>query len=213
MNISFLAGVDNWAAGLGKLRDVVRQEVLAEQLREVMSTVKDGPADIRARVRLVVGPGEAAPDIVPGPFDAILCHGVLPYLDDLAPMLGAISGVAAPQATLSLLVRNGAAMAMRHALQGKWDEALAAFDDRDYVNRLGLAAHAHVAADLDLALAGDGWTRQRSYGVRVFTDHLETEPLPPPETLCKLLAAEREAGRQAPYRHVAALLHLVYTRS
>ncbi|MDQ3734926.1 MAG: methyltransferase domain-containing protein, partial [Actinomycetota bacterium] len=154
MNISFLAGVDNWAAGLGKLRDVVRQEVLAEQLREVMSTVKDGPADVldigcgqgtqalrlaraghtvtgldisvelldrfesalsaepadvRARVRLVVGPGEAAPDIVPGPFDAILCHGVLPYLDDLAPMLGAISGVAAPQATLSLLVRNGAA--------------------------------------------------------------------------------------------------------
>lgn len=254
---SFLSGVDAWVRGLGKLRDVARQHVLAAQLSDVLAArnltrakvldlgcgqgtqalllaraghvvtgldistdlldvfrtaLRAEPDDVRDRVRLIIGPGEAAPELTGGRFDLILCHGVLPYLDDLAPMLAAMSEVAAPRATLSLLVRNGYAMAMRAGLQGNWADAVSAFDESRYVNRLGLDARAHTPESLDPLLAGLGWQRQCWYGVRVFTDHLDDEPAPEGERLTSMLAAEQEAGRRDPYRAVAALLHIVYFR-
>lgn len=253
----FLAGVDEWLGVLGRLRDVVRQEVLAAQVTEVLRSrdlvrarvldvgcgqgtqalqlaraghdvtgldistdllarfaeaLRAEPADVQARVRLVHGPGEQAPDLVDGSYEVILCHGVLPYLDDLTPMLRALSRVAAPEATLSLLVRNGYAMAMRPGLQGKWDAAMAGFDSLGYVNRLGLTARAHTPEELDPLVEPDGWRRNRWYGVRVFTDQHDDPALPPPYQLSRLLAAEHEAGRRDPYRQVAALLHVIYTR-
>jgi len=253
----FLAGVDKWVAGLGRLRDLVRQEVLAAQLSEVLvnrglsrgrvldvgcgqgtqalllaraghevtgldispdllarfelALASEAP-EVQARVLLMQGQGEAAEDLVAGPFDLILCHGVLPYLDDATPILGALSRVAAKRAAISVLVRNGHAMAMRPGLQGKWAEAVSAFDDLGYVNRLGLAARAHTPEDLDPILNGDGWQRHGWYGVRVFTDHREGEALPALKELSLLLATEHEAGRRDPYRQVAALLHIIYTR-
>lgn len=256
-NTSFLAGVDQWVGGLGRLRDVVRQHVLAEQLGHVLAQrgVSRGsvldvgcgqgtqalllaraghqvtgldispdllekfrvalgtePADVAARVRLIQGPGEAAPEIAGDSYDLILCHGLLPYLDDPAPMLNALSECAAAEAVLSLLVRNGYATAMRDGLRGRWAGALAAFDSPDYVNRLGLAAHAHTPEELDRVTARHGWRRSEWYGVRVFTDHRDDEAPPPAYQLAQLLASESEAGRRDPYRQVAALLHIVYTR-
>jgi len=256
-NTRFLDGVEKWIGVLGQLRDVVRQQVLAAQLAEVLdernlrqarvldvgcgqgtqalllaraghvitgldistdllsrfeSALSLEPAQVRARVRLVRGPGEAAPDIAAGPYDVILCHGVLPYLDELTPMLSALSDVAAQPGILSLLVRNGHAMAMRDGLQGNWGDALAAFESRTYVNRLGLAARAHTPDELDDILGTQGWRRVGWYGVRVFTDPRYDEALPPTDELSLLLAAEQQAGCHDPYRRVAALLHVVYTR-
>lgn len=76
----------------------------------------------------------------PGSFDAVLCHGVLMYFDDPDPLLAAMARVLAPGGLLSLLVRNGDALALRPALLGDWAEARRAFDDTRYVNRLGVAA-------------------------------------------------------------------------
>jgi S-adenosylmethionine-dependent methyltransferase len=238
---------------LGRLRDVVRQEVLRSQLaalpqlRRTPARVLDigcgqgtqalhlaraghavtgidasaellaafegalagEPADVAARVRLIHGAGENAPDLVTGAFDVVLCHGVLMYLGDITPMLTALSQVADADGAISLLVRNGLAPSMRDGLRGDWPAAVAAFDRKDYVNRLGLHARAHTPADTDEVLAPLGWQRREWFGVRVFTDHLD-EPAPGPAQLTGLLAAEREAGGRDPYRSVAALLHLVY---
>ena len=169
------------------------------------------PAEVRARVRLIHGPGEAAPDLVAGPFDLVLCHGVLMYFDDIAPMLVALSAVTTENAVLSLLIRNGLALAMRDGLRGDYPAALGAFDTRQYTNRLGLPARAHTPADVDRAVAPFGWRRERWYGVRVFTDHRD-ESAPADAELADLLAAECEAGARDPYRQVAALLHLAYAR-
>lgn len=196
-----------WLARAG--HEVTGLDISTELLSRFTETLAVEPAEVRDRVRLVHGLGEAAPEATPGPFDVILCHGVLMYLDDITPMLGALSAVAAEQAILSLLVRNGVSMAMRDGLRGNYNDALAAFDSRDYVNRLGLPAHAHIPEDLDEVLHRHGWRRDDWYGVRVFTDHLDEEA-PPQEQLLTLLAAEREAGRRDPYRQVAALLHTVY---
>ncbi len=253
---AFTPGTASWIGVLGRLRDVVRQEVLRSQLaglpqlghrparvldvgcgqgtqalhlaragHEVTgldpsgdllaafeAALADEPAEVTARVRLIRGLGEQAPELVTGEhanFDLVLCHGVLMYLGDITPMLAALTRVAAPGGAISLLVRNGLATAMRDGLRGDWAAAVAAFDARDYVNRLGLAAHAHAPGDVDAVLGPLGWQRSRWFGVRVFTDHVD-QPAPAAADLTDLLAAEREAGRREPYRSVAALLHLVY---
>jgi SAM-dependent methyltransferase len=252
----FLAGIDRWRSGLGRLRDVVRQELVAAELVDVLDelgvhdaqildagcgqgtqalrlaqaghrvtgldlsddlldafahALDDEPQDVRERVRFVRGSAQEVADRAPGRYDVLLCHGVLMYLTDVAPLLTALTEVAAPTAVLSLLVRNGIAPAMRDGLRGEWPGALAAFDSRDYVNRLGVPAHAHAPSDLDAVLGPLGWRRHVWYGVRVFTDHRD-EPAPPAEQLVALLAAERQAASRDPYRSVAALLHLVYRR-
>lgn len=191
--------------------EVTGLDISAELLGRFAEALASEPAEVRARVCVLEGPGEAAPQIAPGPFEVVLCHGVLMYLDDVAPMLSALSAVAADRAVMSLLVRNGLAPAMRDGLRGRWNDALAAFDRRDYVNGLGVAAHAHTPREIDLATSRYGWQPQRWYGVRVFSDHRE-EQAPPADELSALLAAELEAGRRDPYREVAALLHLVYSR-
>jgi SAM-dependent methyltransferase len=191
--------------------DVTGLDVSAELLGHFEQALDGEPAEVRARVRLVQGPGEAAADLVPGPFDLVLRHGVLMYLDDIGPMLAALSAVAGEHAGLSLLVRNGLALAMRDGLRGDFPAALSAFDTLEYTNRFGLRAQAHSPDIIDRAVAPLGWQRRRWYGVRVFTDHLD-EPAPAGAELADVLAAELEAGSRDPYRQVAPILHLYYVR-
>jgi S-adenosylmethionine-dependent methyltransferase len=184
-------------------------DVSDELLGRFAATLEREPAAVRERVRLVHGGGENAPELVDGPFDVLLCHGVLMYLDDVAPLLRGLTAVAAPGALLSLLVRNGLAPAMREGLRGDWAGARRAFDDLGYVNALGLEARAHRPEELDAVTRPLGWRPHDWFGVRVFCDHRD-EPAPAGKELAELLAAEREAGRRDPYRSVAALLHLTY---
>ena len=172
------------------------------------------PAPVRDRVRLVQGDAEAAAALfAPSSFDAVLCHGVLMYFPDPGPLLDAIARVAAPGGVVSLLVRNGDALAMRPGLLGDWDGAGQAFDGDGYRNRIGVSARADRLDDLTAALAARQLAVTRWYGVRVFTDTAASDaPLPGPAALDALLRAEEQAGRTDPYRHVAALLHLVAVR-
>ena len=170
------------------------------------------PPEVAARVRLVQGTGEDAARLAGTGFGAVLCHGVLMYQPDPVPLLTGLTAAAGPGGVLSLLVRNGLALAMRDGLRGDAAGALAAFGRLEYVNRLGLAARAHTPDQLDAILRPLGWRRAAWFGVRVFTDHRD-EPAPAAGPLAGLLAAEREAGRTDPYRSVAALLHLVYRRT
>jgi len=101
---------------------------------------------------------------------------------------------------------------MRDGLRGNWADALGRFDHLDYVNRLGVPAHAHTPDDVEQFLAPLGWRPQAWFGVRVFTDHRD-EPVPDALELEQLLAAEQQAGARDPYRQVAALLHLTYIRA
>jgi S-adenosylmethionine-dependent methyltransferase len=186
-------------------------DLSADLLADFDRALRQEPTDVRSRVRVVHGPIEDLPSLVAGTFDLVLCHGLLMYFDDIGPPLDALDAVAGPTARLSLLVRNGLAPAMRDGLRGDWAAAVASFDRLDYVNRLGVPAHAHTPDMVDRALAPLGWRSQRWYGVRVFTDQHGNTP-PPTDNLVALLTAEEQAGRRDPYRQVAALLHLVYAR-
>jgi S-adenosylmethionine-dependent methyltransferase len=260
MHTSFTAGEQNWQTRLGKLRDVVRQELVTRQLSaelppppvpvidlgcgqgtQALRLARRGyavtgvdasagllarferdlaaePAEVRARVRVERGLIEHwAERGVVSPAAVVLCHGVLMYQEDPDPVLRAIAGLTAPGGMVSLLVRNGDALAMRPGLLGDWATCAAAFSSDRYANRIGVAARADRVADLAARLAGHGLELTAWYGVRVFTDMdpnpaSDTRPPQAPADLEALLDCEERAGRTDPYRRVAALAHLIARR-
>lgn len=257
MSVGFAAGEGQWRAGLGTLRQVVRQEVVARQLAECLpdlpprrvldigcgqgtqalrlarrghivtgldqsaqllddfrAALAAEPAEVSDRVRLVQGEGEAIADLfAPSSYEVVLCQGVLMYLSDPGPLLDSIAQVVVPGGIVSLLVRNGDALAMRPGLLGDWDGVSKAFDGAAYLNRIGVVARADRLEDLTAALLQRQMPVTRWYGVRVFTDTAASDaPVPDDATLDAIVQSEERAGKTDPYRHVAALLHLIAVR-
>lgn len=170
------------------------------------------PEGIRERMRIIEGDGrDTGVHFLPGSFDVVLCHGVLMYVEEPDPLLAGLARMLAPGGLLSLLVRNGDALAIRPGLSGDWSGALAAFDTVSYRNRLGLDVRADRLKDLTSTLAGIGAPLHAWYGVRVFTD-TAADGAQAPDDVETLLAVEEKAGRTDPYRGVAALLHLCGVR-
>ncbi|MET7466399.1 methyltransferase domain-containing protein [Nonomuraea sp. NPDC005501] len=253
----FARGEQRWRAGLGTLRQVVRQELVTRQLaahlpdtapRRVLDVgcgqgtqlmrlarhghamtgldssaallgdleraLADEPAQVRERVRTVRGDArDMAALFEPESFDAVLCHGVLMYFDDPEPLLEDLARLAVPGGVVSLLVRNGDALAMRPGLLGDWTSAGRAFDEPAYRNRIGVTARADRLDALTASLAGRGLKVRAWYGVRVFTDTVPADAeLPGEVELGALLACEERAGATDPYRRVAALIHVIAER-
>jgi S-adenosylmethionine-dependent methyltransferase len=186
----------------------------AQLLDDFRAALAEEPAEVGGRVRLVRGGAEAIADLFArSSFDVVLCQGVLMYFADPAPLLDAIAHVVVPGGIVSLLVRNGDALAMRPGLLGDWDGVGKAFDGVAYRNRIGLDARADRLADLTATLARRRMPVVQWYGVRVFTDTAASDaPLPDDATLDAIVQSEERAGRTDPYRHVAALLHLIAKR-
>ena len=179
-----------------------------EMLRTARKSLDSENEKVRGRVRLVRGSGEEASSILGREmFDAVLCHGVLMYLEEPGPLIGALASIVRPGGVVSILTKNANSLAMRPALEGRYGDAITAFDsDRD-VGRLGVENRSHTVSWISEALEERGVEVVRWYGVRVFTDHLG-DKTPGPD-LPEILEAEWEAGRRDPYRSVARLVHLV----
>jgi SAM-dependent methyltransferase len=172
------------------------------------------PEGIRERVRLIQGEGmDTGVHFKPGAFDVVLCHGMVMYVTEPDALLAGLARMLAPGGLLSLLVRNGDALALRPGRAGDWAATLTAFDRASYTNRRGVSVRADRLADVTRTLEGIAAPLHAWYGVRVFTDAAEDDTQPPTGSeLDRLLAAEERAGRTDPYRAVAALLHLCGVR-
>ncbi len=183
-------------------------------LDDFRAAVAAEPVEVGDRVRLLHGDAEQlAGMFAPSSFDVVLCQGVLMYFPDPGPLLDAIGQVLVPGGILSLLVRNGDALAMRPGLLADWDNVERAFEGDSYLNRIGVHARADRLADLTTALGRREMRVRAWYGVRVFTDTVASDAaLPDAETLGAILRCEERAGCTDPYRRVAALLHLIAER-
>lgn len=133
------------------------------------------------------------------------------YFADPGPVLRALAGSTVAGGVVSLLVRNGDALAMRPGLLGDWTTAAAAFDGTTYDNRIGVTARADRLTELTERLAAQRLAVRAWYGVRVFTDAAPADAALPPD-LDALLDCEERAGATDPYRRVAALTHVVAER-
>jgi SAM-dependent methyltransferase len=164
--------------------------------------------DVRLRVRLVEAEGEHAREVLSGEtFDAVLCHGVLMYLESPRPMIQTLSTLARGGGIVSVLTKNASALAARPALEGRYRDALSALNtDRDR-GRLGVTTRGDTLEGLSEAFAEAGLAVERWYGVRVFADHLGDGM--PGDDLPEILELEWEAGKMEPYRSVARLIHVV----
>ncbi len=179
-----------------------------KMLAEARQRLAHEEAGVRQRVRLVGGTGERAHETLGGEmFDAVLCHGVLMYLEDPRPMIHALSALLRPGGVVSVLAKNATALAMRPALEGRYQDALCSLKAERDRGRLGVITRGDTVEDLYGAFREAGVEALRWYGVRVFTDHLGDRM--PGEDLPEVLELEWEAGRREPYRSVARLIHLV----
>ena len=172
------------------------------------------PADVQSRITLVQGDGEHASDAVAGRrYDAVLCHGVLGYLDDPEPMVGQLCRCAANGGLVSIMTANARTMAVRPALERRWADALAAFDARTEIGVLGVPGRADTVDELGELLRAHGVEPQRWYGVWLFVDWLEFSgvELDPSNTeqVAATIAAELEASRRDPYRGLSRVFHLI----
>lgn len=184
---------------------------MLDKARERLSRLPD---EARSRVTLVEADGEEAHDAVDGTsFAAVLCHGVLGYLDDPEPMVDQLCRCLAPGGVVSIMTANAEAMAVRPAMERRWDDALAAFDRRTETGVLGLPGRADTVDELSALLRARDVEPLRWYGVWLFVDWLEFggTGLDPGdhEQRDKIAAVELEASRRDPYRSLSRVFHLL----
>jgi SAM-dependent methyltransferase len=172
------------------------------------------PAQAQRRVTLVQADGQDAVEAVKGRrFDAVLCHGVLGYLEQPEPLVSQLCRCAAVGGVVSIMTGNANAAAVRPALERRWDDALVAFDARTEIGVLGVQGRADTVDELSELLRRGGVQPVRWYGVWLFVDWLEFSgaQLDPHdfEQVTKTAAVELEASRRDPYRQLSRVFHLV----
>ncbi len=175
------------------------------------------PGEVRKRVTLLQSDGESAADAVNGRrFAAVLCHGVLGYLEQPEPLVNQLCRCAAVDGVVSIMTGNAKAMAVRPALERRWDDALAAFDTRTEVGVLGVPGRADTVEELSELIQSQGVRPLCWYGVWLFVDWLEFSgvELDPSDSkqLAATVAVELEASRRDPYRQLSRVFHLVGRR-
>lgn len=157
------------------------------------------------------GTGEQASRLAGTGWGAVLCHGVLMYVEDPTPLLRGLSECVRDGGLTSILAKQDEALAMRPGLERNWAGVREALHGPVEVGRLGVPSRAVGRADVVRLLADHHIHTTRWYGVRVFTDHLGDEPVG--EDFDQVLEAEWEAGRRHPYRHIARHFHLISHRT
>lgn len=168
------------------------------------------PAEVRRRVRLVCERGENAAVATGGRrFEAVLCHGVLMYLADPAPLVAALCACVAPNGVVSVMALNAATLAVLPALEHRWADALAAFDAGGERGVLGLDTRADTVDGLSRLLAENGADPLAWYGVWLFADWMALDTDTDEAELTRIAEVELEAGQRDPYRHLSRVFHLL----
>lgn len=194
--------------------DVTVLDPSAAMLDKARDRLQRLPAEARVRVSIVQADGESADRAVHGErFDAVLCHGVLGYLDRPEPLIAQLCRCAADGGIVSIMTGNAHAAAVRPALERRWQDALAAFDSRQEIGVLGVSGRADTVEELGEMLRDRGVQPVRWYGVWLFVDWLEFGGVTLDPTDAQQVAAtaavELEASRRDPYRQLSRVFHLI----
>ncbi|MEU9475051.1 methyltransferase [Streptomyces sp. NPDC048191] len=168
-------------------------------------------AGVADRVRGVQGDAHGLFDVVERDgYDAVLCHGVLEYVDD--PAEGVRNAVAAlrSEGVLSLLAAGLGGAVLARALAGHFTEARQALQDPEGRWGAGDPMRRFTAEQLTALVEGVGLKVGAVHGVRVFADLVpgvlvDTEP----GALDALLKLEAAAAELPAFHSVATQLHVL----
>lgn len=172
------------------------------------------PLAAQRRVTLVRSEGEnAGVALDEERFDAVLCHGVLGYLDDPRAMVDELCRRTRVGGVVSIMTANARTLAVRPAMERRWTDALSAFDAFSEIGVLGVPSRADTVDELGALMRRRGVEPRQWYGVWLFVDWLEfAGASPDPHDQRELAAAaavELEASRRDPYRQMSRVFHLV----
>ncbi|MEC4018927.1 class I SAM-dependent methyltransferase [Streptomyces sp. H27-D2] len=172
-------------------------------------------AGVAERVRGVQGDTHGLFDVVePGSYDAVLCHGVLEYVDDPAEGVRNTVEALRPAGTLSLLAAGLGGAVLARALAGHFVEARQALADP--LGRWGEGdpvPRRFTAGQLSELVAATGLEVGAVHGVRVFADLVpgvlvDTEP----GAMDALLALEAAVAELPAFHSIATQLHVLGER-
>lgn len=166
------------------------------------------PKEVRRRVQLLQASGEEAEEATGGrQFAAVLCHGVLMYLDRPDPLVGALCRSTQPGGIVSIMALNAHTLAILPAPEARWVDALAAFNASTEVGVLGANTRGDTVEGLSALLKLSGVNPEAWYGVWLFTDWRD---LPANTTdVAAVAAVELQASLQDPYRQLSRVFHLI----
>jgi hypothetical protein len=120
---------------------------------------------------------------------------------------------AAAGGVVSIMTGNAKTMAVRPALERRWDDALAAFDATVEVGVLGVPGRADTVEHLSELIRSRDVEPLCWYGVWLFVDWLEFGgvELDPSDSqqAAATAAVELEASRRDPYRQLSRVFHLL----
>lgn len=153
----------------------------------------------------------AADAFGPQKFSAVVCHNVLEYVADPAPVVGAIGRVLAPGGLVSLVARNRAGEALRDAIRrhdlDSAERALTAASVRESL--YGGPARLFDAETLRGLATGAGLEAVAVRGVRVVADYLPPALSEGEESYARLLAFELRLGARPDFAAVARYVQLI----
>lgn len=118
-----------------------------------------------------------------------------------------MASLARADGVVSLIAKNGDALAMRAALERRYADAITLFDANADLGRVGVVTRGDSLESLTAMFERHALSVIAWYGIRTFTDHLGDESVGNDSELA--VEAEWRAGQTDPYRQVARLLHLV----
>jgi SAM-dependent methyltransferase len=188
--------------------DVTVLDPSSAMLAKARQRLDGEPDEVRRRVRLVEAPGEEAEVATGGAqFTAVLCHGVLMYLERPEPLVSALCRCTQPGGILSVVALNARTLAVRPAIDRRWADALSAFDATREMGVLGMDTRGDTVEGLSILLRQGGVDPEGWYGVWLFSDWLD---LPPDRTdVAAVAAVEFEASVRDPYRQLSRVFHLI----
>ncbi|WP_250286974.1 hypothetical protein [Frankia sp. CiP1_Cm_nod2] len=137
------------------------------------------------------------------------------YLSEPAPMIEALCACTVVDGIVSVMALNAATLAVRPALERRWDDARAAFHARGECGVLGLDTRADTVEELSGLFADRGVRPLAWYGVWLFTDWMtlddgdDGDDEDDEDELTRIAEVELEAGRRDPYRRLSRVFHLV----
>jgi SAM-dependent methyltransferase len=198
--------------------DVTLLDASPAMLDKAQERLRRLPSETQRRVTFLEADGEKADEAVDGRrFAAVLCHGVLGYLEEAEAVVNQLCQCAAPGGLVSIMTGNAKTMAVRPALEQRWDDALVSFDVSTEIGVLGVPSRADTVEELSELMLRQGVAPLRWYGVWLFVDWLEFSGvvLEPgdAEQVAATAAVELEASRRDPYRQLSRVFHLVGRKS
>jgi SAM-dependent methyltransferase len=194
--------------------DVTLLDSSPAMLEKARQRLQGLPAEASARVTLLEADGDRAEEAVDGRrFQAVLCHGVLGYLERPEPLVAQLCRCTSAGGIVSIMTGNAKAAAVRPALERRWADAMASFDARTEIGVLGVRGRADTVEEIGELLRGAGVEPIAWYGVWLFVDWLEFSgaelDVGDSAELLATAKVELEASRRDPYRQLSRVFHLV----